>query len=156
MNEAASIDPVLVWANMTLKTWPETYWMLAIDDADSGPAAQAVVAAAGKYASVIRDQGCVSLIVDEAGLAVFEESATARERFGPFKIVSTDGELPFNVIGFLRPVLEVLNGQGVKAGPQCGADFDHLFIFEKDIDRALDLMDAFIDKARRDRGMPAR
>ncbi|MCG8694488.1 MAG: hypothetical protein MI806_25045, partial [Minwuiales bacterium] len=72
-----------------------------------------------------------------------------RDRFGPFRIVSTDGELPFDVIGFLQPVLLELNAQGIKAGPQCGAVFDHLFIYEKDIDQAERILLDFIEKAKK-------
>ena len=90
-----SIDPMAVWANMTLKIWPERYWM-----------------------------------------------------FGPFRVVSTDGELPFDVIGFLGPVLRVLNEHGIKAGPQCGAVFDHLFIYERDVERAMAFLEDFISQAR--------
>lgn len=148
MTDGSTIDPIAVWANMTLKTWPERYWMIALADTDVELAAKAVADSTGRYACLIRDQGCLSLIVDEAGLEPEELRAKATQKFGPFKVVSTDGELPFNVVGFLRPVLEVLNREGIKAGPQCGADFDHLFIFEKDIDDAQRLLAAFIDKAR--------
>ncbi|MEO3429499.1 hypothetical protein AAFN88_11610 [Pelagibius sp. CAU 1746] len=143
-----AIDPIAVWANMKLKTWPERYWMLALSDDNASAAAAAMRNAEGRYASLIRDQGCLSVILDEAALAELEKEAPVRERFGPFKIVSTDGELPFDVIGFLRPLLEVLNGAGIKAGPQCGADFDHLFIYEKDIRRAEELMDGFVAAAK--------
>ncbi|GEN29084.1 hypothetical protein HVA01_27300 [Halovibrio variabilis] len=71
-----------------------------------------------------------------------------RDYFGSFRVVSTDGDLPFDVIGFLRPVLELLNNEGIKAGPQCGAVFDHLFIYERDVERANALLEDFISKAR--------
>ena len=147
-----AIDPVAVWAGMKLKTWPERYWMLALSDAAAEIAARAMVESIGKYSCMIRDQGCLSLIVEETVLTTIESETTITQRFGPFKIVSTDGELPFNVVGFLRPVLEILNEEGIKAGPQCGADFDHLFIYEKDIDKAVVLLEDFIASAKLHRG----
>jgi len=143
-----AIDPIAVWAKMNLKTWPERYWMLALADSDVWTAARFAVASEGKYSCMIRDQGCVSLIIEESALARIEAEAIVLNRFGPFKVVSTDAELPFDVIGFLKPVLEVLNRHGIKAGPQCGADFDHLFIYEKDITEALRLLNEFIASAK--------
>lgn len=46
--------------------------------------------------------------------------------FGPFRVGSTDGELPFGIIGFLGSVLKLLHNEGSKAGPICSAVLDHL------------------------------
>ena len=139
---------MLVWAKMRLKTWPERYWMIDLPPADHAAALRALADSEGRYHCVIRDQAGYSLIVDDATWATLQESVTPRDAFGPFRIVSTDGELPFDVIGFLRPVLQELNTQGIKAGPQCGAVYDHLFIYEKDIDRAVTLLNDFIARAK--------
>lgn len=139
---------MLVWANMKMKIWPERYYMLYTPAQNAGSVAQAAASASGKYSCVIIDQGGVSATVDEETAVAIEGHCTLKGKFGPFRLVSTDGELPFNVIAFLRPLLEVLNREGVKAGPQCGADFDHLFIFEDKIDRAKTLIDDFIAVAK--------
>lgn len=143
-----TIDPVQVWADMTLRTWPERYWMLDLAADQAAPALAAMAASEARYCCIIRDQAGLSLVVDEDTWSAHGKSVVERDRFGPFRVVSTDGDLPFNVIGFLRPVLEELNGAGIKAGPQCGAVFDHLFIFEKDIDRAEAILAKFIERAR--------
>lgn len=139
---------MLVWADMKMRTWPERYYMLYIPTGDAGVVAEAIASATGKYSCIIIDQGGVSATVDEDTAVAIEGKCTLKGKFGPFRIVSTDGELPFNVIGFLRPLLEVLNREGVKAGPQCGADFDHLFIFEDKIDTANNLIEGFIASAK--------
>lgn len=144
----AEIDPIEVWANMSLKTWPERYWMLDLGADQISSAIAALQASEARYACVIRDQAGLSLVIDEDTWKTYGADATERDRFGPFRVVSTDGELPFNVIGFLRPVLERLNGAGIKAGPQCGAVFDHLFIFEHDIERAEMMLSEFIEEAK--------
>jgi hypothetical protein len=143
-----AIDPYSVWANMKLKTWPERYWMVDLFDGAAEAAARAVVYSASRYCCVIRDQAGLSVIADEETLTSMEAEVTPRDRLGPFRVVSTDGELPFDVIGFLQPVLKELNGQGIKAGPQCGVVFDHLFIYEKDIERAEEILEGFIESAR--------
>jgi len=142
------IDPLLVWADMRMKTWPERYYMLYTCASDAGLVAEATVSAAGKYSCVIVDQGGVSATVDEETALNIEAKCTLRVKFGPFRVVSTDGELPFNVVGFMWPLLQFLNREGIKAGPQCGADFDHLFIFEDKIDAANRLIEEFIASAK--------
>ncbi|CDG54840.1 hypothetical protein AAGW18_14530 [Vreelandella titanicae] len=143
-----SIDPMAVWANMTLKIWPERYWMLDLSDTSAQDVANVFVASDARYSCLIRDQAGVSAIVDEAAVERLKTEVSIRDSFGPFQVISTDGELPFDVIGFLGPVLRVLNEHGIKAGPQCGAVFDHLFIYERDIERANALLEDFISQAR--------
>lgn len=142
------IDPMAVWANMTLKTWPERYWMLDLSDTSAQDVANVFVASDARYSCLIRDQAGVSAIVDEAAVERLKSVIPIRDSFGPFQVISTDGELPFDVIGFLGPALRALNEQGIKAGPQCGAVFDHLFIYERDIERANALLEDFISQAR--------
>lgn len=143
-----AIDPYKVWANMKLKTWPERYWMVDLFDGAAEAAARAVVSSASRYSCVIRDQAGLSVIADEETVTSLEAEVTPRDRFGPFRVISTDGELPFDVIGFLHPVLKELNSRGIKAGPQCGAVFDHLFIYEKDIKKAVEILEEFIERAK--------
>lgn len=143
-----TIDPIAVWANMKLKIWPERYWMLDLDDTSAPDAANVFVASSGRYSCLIRDQAGVSAIVEESAVERLKSDVPVRDCFGPFRVVSTDGELPFDVIGFLAPVLKLLNNEGIKAGPQCGAVFDHLFIYERDVERANILIEGFISKAR--------
>lgn len=143
------IDPMAVWANMKLKVWPERYWMLDLGNASARVAASVFFECDAQYSCLIRDQAGVSAIVQESAVERIESEVTVKDCFGPFQVVSTDGELPFDVIGFLGPVLRVLNDEGIKAGPQCGAVFDHLFIYERDIGRAMTLLEDFISKARK-------
>ncbi len=143
-----AIDPYKVWANMRLKIWPERYWMVDLSERGAEAVSKMVISGASRYCSVIRDQAGFSVIADEKTVASLQTGITPRGRFGPFRVVSTDGELPFDVIGFLHPALKELNGQGIKAGPQCGAVFDHLFIYEKDIKRAKEILEEFIERAK--------
>ena len=148
MTTPTYIDPVLVWADMKMLTWPERYYILYAPAEDAALVAKAVASAKGVYSCIIIDQGGVSATVDESTAFAIEEKCKLKGKFGPFRVVSTDGELPFNVIGFIRPLLETLNREGIKAGPQCGADFDHLFIYEEKIDRANELIMDFIASAK--------
>lgn len=93
-----SIDPMAVWANMTLKIWPERYWMFDLSDTSAQDVANVFVASDARYSCLIRDQAGVSAIVDEAALERLKTEVSIRDSFGPFRVVSTDGELPFDVI----------------------------------------------------------
>lgn len=144
-----AIDPYAVWANMRIKIWPERYWLMDLSEQEAGTVTEILVRSASRYSCVIRDQAGLTAVVDEQTFENLPQQPSPRDRFGPFRIVSTDGELPFDVIGFLQPVLLELNAQGIKAGPQCGAVFDHLFIYEKDIDQAERILLDFIEKAKK-------
>ncbi len=146
-DKQVATDPYKVWANMKLKIWPERYWMVDLMEADAGWAAEVVSTSVERYSCIIRDQAGLSVVVDGETWENLGKQVTPRDQFGPFKIVSTDGNLPFDVIGFLQPALKELNTQGIKAGPQCGAVFDHLFIYEKDVTRAEEILNAFISEA---------
>lgn len=143
-----AIDPYAVWANMRIKIWPERYWLVDLSAEEAASAAEILMSSTSRYSCVIRDQAGLTAVVDEQTFETLRQQPSPRDRFGPFRIVSTDGELPFDVVGFLQPVLLALNAQGIKAGPQCGAVFDHLFIYEKDIDQAERIVLDFIEKAK--------
>lgn len=143
-----SIDPMKVWADMKLKVWPERYWLFDLGQNRTALAVEALSQSASTYCCIIRDQAGCALLIDEASSVLPVLETEDCDRFGPFRIVSTDGHLPFDVIGFLRPALEDLNALGIKAGPQCSAVFDHFFIYEKDIQRAERVLDDLIGRAK--------
>ncbi len=141
-----SRDPFAVWADMTIKVWPETYWLIDLDKRDLSIALKAIETSENCYSCVIRDQMGFSAIVSTA---VWERlGGDARQKFGPLKVVSTDSPLPFDVVGFIQAALREINGAGYKAAPQCGAAADHFFTGEQDIAAVEDLFGKLIEKAK--------
>lgn len=108
----------------------------------------ALQASEAHYAFVIRDQPSLFLVTDEDSWRTEGANASESDRFGLFQVVSTDGKLPVNVIGFLRPILEELNNAGIRVGPQCGAIFDYRFIFGRDIVQAELVLATFLERGK--------
>ncbi len=136
-------NPIDVWKTMAMKIWPERYWLIDVA-ADQSAAVLAVLEhSAGKYNCVIRDQTGYSLIVDEATWTAQGSQQAERQKFGPLKVISTDGPLPFDVTGFIKAALEPVNSLGMKAAPQCGAAADHFFCAEADIEKIKAVFEQF-------------
>lgn len=77
------LDPVAVWAEQSMKVWPEIYWLLDIDHADLPGATRALAVSEARYACIIRDQMGFSLVIDEMTLESLGTSLSARQKFGP-------------------------------------------------------------------------
>ncbi|MCG8359461.1 MAG: hypothetical protein MI920_28175 [Kiloniellales bacterium] len=143
-----AIDPMNVWASMATKTWHERYWMADLDLRHLSLVGELLAANVQSYCCILRDEAGLTAIVDEAVFQRHEMAEISRQAVGPFKMISTDGELPFDVVGFLQPLLLELNRAGVKAGPQCAVHADHLFIYERDVARANKIISQFIARAK--------
>lgn len=142
------IDPVAVWAEQTIKIWPESYWLLDIGHEDLPGAAKALEVSTARYACIIRDQMGFSIIIDEDTKAALGSAIAPRQSFGPLKVISTDSPLPFDVVGFIQAALREVNGAGFKAAPQCGAASDHFFTSAQDIDAVAGLFETLIERAK--------
>ena len=142
------LDPFDVWADQTIKVWPENYWLLEVGPGAEALAGQALAVSAGRYACVIRDQTGFSLVVDDPAHEALRGDPAIRQAFGPLKVISTDSPLPFDVVGFIRAALQVVNGAGFKAAPQCGAGADHFFTGAADIEQVKALFERLIADAK--------
>lgn len=136
-------NPIDVWKTMDMKIWPERYWLIDVAAEHSAAVMAALEHSVGKYNCVIRDQTGYSLIVDEATWQTQGFAQAERQKFGPLKVISTDGPLPFDVTGFIKAALEPVNSLGMKAAPQCGAAADHFFCAESDIEQVAVVFEQF-------------
>lgn len=143
-----SRDPVSVWAEMTVKVWPESYWLIDLPDDQLALATAALAQSTSRYACVIRDQTGFCLTIDDATWTAIAGATVARQKFGPLKVISTDSPLPFDVVGFIQAALREVNGAGFKAAPQCGAAADHFFTAETDIAAVEGLFQQLIARAK--------
>ncbi|MGM4907200.1 hypothetical protein AB8B21_00890 [Tardiphaga sp. 866_E4_N2_1] len=141
-------DPVSVWAEQTVKVWPESYWLIDLAPEQLSLALHAIEASESHYACVIRDQTGFCLTIDLDTWAAICGGVEPRQKFGPLRVISTDSPLPFDVVGFIRAALEEVNGAGYKAAPQCGAASDHFFTGEGDIEIVKSLFEKLIAKAK--------
>lgn len=143
-----SRDPVAVWAEQTIKVWPENYYLIDVGDDGLRLALKALEISKSRYACIIRDQTGFSLVIDENTLGAVFGQAVVRQKYGPLKVISTDSPLPFDVVGFIQAALRDINGAGYKAAPQCGLAADHFFTGAADIDAVENLFRQLIDKAK--------
>ena len=143
-----SRDPVAVWAKMTVKVWPESYWLIDLADDQLALAVKALEQSRARYACVIRDQTGFCLTIDHATWDAIAGTTSPRQKFGPLKVISTDSPLPFDVVGFIQAALREVNGAGFKAAPQCGAAADHFFTGANDIDAVAGLFRQLIARAK--------
>lgn len=144
-------DPIAVWAEMKLKTWPEKYWLVDVAPESLPLALEALSRSTTKYCCAIRDQTGFSIVVDTGTWESLPGSARAeRKKYGPLKVISTDSPLPFDVTGFIQAALRPINGAGFKAAPQCGLVADHFFTSEQDIAEVERIFAEFKDGARKD------
>ncbi len=143
-----SRDPVSVWAEQTIKVWPESYWLIDLADDQLSVAVAALQKSRAQYVCVIRDQTGFCLTIDDETWKAIGHTAVARQKFGPLKVLSTDSPLPFDVVGFIQAALREVNGAGLKAAPQCGAAADHFFTGADDIHRVERLFHQLIEKAK--------
>ena len=141
-------DPNDVWADMTIKVWPERYWLVDLDSTHTPAALAAMTASTGRYCCTIRDQTGFSFALDDETWRSIEPNVVARQKFGPLKVISTDSPLPFDVVGFIQAALRKVNGAGHKAAPQCGAAADHFFTGEQDIETVESLFNQLIAEAK--------
>lgn len=97
----------------------------------------------GAYASVIRDQTGFSLFVDSRTWSEIGNEKAERAKFGPLRVISTEGDLPFDVTGFIGAALAPVNGQGFKAAPVCGLRADHFFTSDEHIEAVAAIFEKF-------------
>lgn len=143
-----SRDPVAVWAEMTVRVWPESYWLIDLAEDQLPLAVKALQQSQSRYACVIRDQTGFCLTIDQTTWDAIPGTVLPRQKFGPLKVISTDSPLPFDVVGFIQAALREVNGAGFKAAPQCGAAADHFFTGENDIQAVAGLFQQLIARAK--------
>ncbi|MDK7586367.1 hypothetical protein QP575_11080 [Alcaligenes faecalis subsp. phenolicus] len=136
-------NPIEVWKTMDMKIWPERYWLIDVAKEHHNAVMAVLEHSIGKYHCVIRDQTGYSLIVDDVTWKTHGSPQAERQKFGPLKVISTDGPLPFDVTGFIKAALEPVNSLGMKAAPQCGAAADHFFCAESEIEKVAAVFEQF-------------
>jgi hypothetical protein len=130
---------------MRLHVWPQRY-LLASLPTDRLAEAVALCGRAGEaFAALVRERDEVSLTLPEELRP--ELDALAARLAGPYRVVTFDAELELDVVGFLAPALDRLAGAGVSIVPQCGFRTDHLLVFDRDLDAAVQAVEALIHES---------
>jgi uncharacterized protein len=95
---------------------------------------------------LLRDARETTLLLEEEDwLAMRHAARDARVERG-FRLVTLDIELPWNVVGFLARVTEILAGAGVCVGALSAFSRDHLLIKQDDLATALRVLGEHVDE----------
>lgn len=133
-----------LWARTRLHVWPEPYRLVSLARA-ALPAAAALVARTGAgFAALVVERDEVSLTLPAALWEAGNLRDAARDDAGPYRVVTFALDLDLNVIGYLAPAAERLAQAGVSIVPQCAFLKDHLLVHERDLARALEVLEQLV------------
>jgi hypothetical protein len=86
---------------------------------------------------LLRDPFEVTLLLEEDDWRAMRHAARDARIEAGFRLLTLDVELPWNVVGFLAHVTEILAGEGIAVGALSAFSRDHLLIKQDDLGRAL-------------------
>jgi uncharacterized protein len=86
---------------------------------------------------LLSDRFEVTLVVEEEDWTRMRYAARDAKVEKGFRLVTLDVELPWNVVGFLARVTEILAAEGISVGALTAFSRDHLLIKQEDLGRAL-------------------
>ena len=114
-------------------------WARLLENPELSPRADAVF-------MLLRDSHEVTLVCEEEDwLAMRHAARDARVERG-FRLVTLDVELPWNVVGFLARVTEILAAAGVSVGALSAFSRDHLLIKQDELAVALRALGPHVDE----------
>lgn len=86
---------------------------------------------------LLRDQFEVTLLLEEEDWRAMRHAARDARVEPGFRLVTFNIELPWNVVGYLARVTEILAGAGVSVGALAAFSRDHLLIKQDELPAAL-------------------
>jgi hypothetical protein len=95
---------------------------------------------------LLRDTHETTLLVEEDDWLTMRHAARDARVERGFRLVTLDIELPWNVVGFLARVTEILAAAGVSVGALSAFSRDHLLIKQNDLATALRVLGAHVDE----------
>src|SRR3954471_20557558 len=118
---------------------PETYvlvglrhadWQRLLENPELSPRAESNF-------MLLRDPFEVTLLLEEDDWRAMRHAARDARVEAGFRLVTLDVELPWNVVGFLAHVTQILASEGIAVGALSAFSRDHLLIKQDDLGRAL-------------------
>ncbi len=82
---------------------------------------------------LLRDAREVTLLLEEADWHTMRHAARDARTEGPFRLVTLDIELQWNVVGYLARVTEILAAAGLSVGALSAFSRDHLLVKQDDL-----------------------
>lgn len=105
-------------------------WTRLLENPELSPRADATF-------MIFRDQREVTLLIDEDYWQRIRHAARDASVERGFRILTFDVVLPWNVVGYLARVTEILSVAGISVGALSSFSRDHLIIKQEDLGNAL-------------------
>ena len=86
---------------------------------------------------LLRDPFEVTLLLEDSDWRAMRHAARDARVESDFRLVTLDVELPWNVVGFLAHVTQILAGEGIAVGALSAFSRDHLLVKQNDLGKAL-------------------
>ena len=86
---------------------------------------------------LLRDPFEVTLLLEDSDWRAMRHAARDARVEADFRLVTLDVELPWNVVGFLAHVTQILAGEGIAVGALSAFSRDHLLVKQNDLGKAL-------------------
>lgn len=112
-------------------------WRRLLESPELSPRADAVM-------MLLRDPHEVTLLLEEEDWRAMRHAARDARVEPGFRLVTLDVELPWDVVGYLARVAEILAAEGVPVGALSAFTRDHLLIKQADLGRALRVLGAHV------------
>ena len=99
---------------------------------------------AGSNFMLLRDRVEVTLLLEEDDWRAMWHAARDAKVEAGFRLLTFDIELPWNVVGFLARVTEILAGEGIAVGALSAFSRDHLLIKQDELGKALRVLSGHV------------
>lgn len=105
-------------------------WARLLENPELSPRAESIF-------MLLRDPFEVTLLLEEDDWRAMRHAARDARVEAGFRLVTLDVVLPWNVVGFLAHVTEILANEGIAVGALSAFSRDHLLIKQDDLGKAL-------------------
>ena len=112
-------------------------WRRLLESPELSPRPDAVM-------MLLSDPREVTLVLEEEDWRAMRHAARDARVEPGFRLVTLDVELPWDVVGYLARVTEILAAEGVSVGALSAYTRDHLLIKQADLGRALRALGAHV------------
>lgn len=118
--------------------------IVALPREAAGEVAAAVAWGAGEVLSLSVDRWEASLVVDAGYWRQLAGRFAGARETGPYRLITFDVILPFDVVGFLAAITEKLAAAGVSVYALSAYSRDHILVRKQDLSIALATLEALL------------
>jgi len=149
-----SVDPFVpadpralaVWGRTRLLLWPEDYVLVHLPRA-SAAWASTLIAPADGFGALVLERDEVSLTLPSGRWpppGAIPETARVE---GPFRAITLDVDIDLDVTGYFAPAAQRLAAARIAIVPQCAFLKDHLLVHARDVQAAIEVLQALVRDA---------